>query len=88
MLLHKELLERLPRLVELVLLDVPPDAVPHLRRYVLRDDREQEVLLQNGGSYLLENRISVVLTIRGHNSIGCELGTFRPTKSTKSDTEY
>ena len=75
MLLHEELLERLPRLVELVLLDVPPDAVPHLRRYVLRDDREQEVLLQNGGSYL-ENRISVVLTITGCNSIGCGLGAF------------
>ena len=44
-LLDEELLEGLSRLVELVLLDVAPDAVADLRRYVLRDDGEQQVLL-------------------------------------------
>ena len=47
MLLDEELLEGLSRLVELVLLDVAPDAVAHLRRYVLRDDGEEQVLLKN-----------------------------------------
>ena len=47
MLLDEELLEGLSRLVELVLLDVSPDAVAHLRRYVLRDDGEEQVLLKN-----------------------------------------
>ena len=47
-LLHEELLEWLAGLVELVLLDVAPNAVADLRRYVLRDDREQKVLLKMG----------------------------------------
>ena len=47
MLLDEELLEGLSRLVELVLLDVSPDAVAHLRRYVLRHDGEEQVLLKN-----------------------------------------
>lgn len=47
MLLDEELLEGLSRLVELVLLDVSPDAVTHLRCYVLRDDGEEQVLLKN-----------------------------------------
>ena len=40
--------------------------------------------------YSLEEliRSNVVATILGRNSIGCRLGAFRPTKSTKSDMEY
>ena len=57
MLLDEELLEGLSRLVELVLLDVSPDAVAHLRRYVLGDDGEEQILLKNTKSLRVYGRV-------------------------------
>ena len=65
--LDKELLEGLARFVELVLLDVTPDAVAHLRRYVLRYDRKQEVLLE------MENVIRWCRSVGRGRSVACNL---------------